>query len=54
MGMHGQNLFVDQASRLVMAKLSSQSSPVELPAWTLTPQALTELLRCLLGQNARL
>jgi hypothetical protein len=54
MGIHGQNLFVGQASRLVIAKRSSQSSPVDLPAWTLTHQALTELRRCLLGQNARL
>jgi hypothetical protein len=54
MGTDGQNLFVDQANRLVIAKLSSQSSPVDLPAWTLTHQALAELRRCLLGQNARL
>jgi CubicO group peptidase (beta-lactamase class C family) len=48
MGIHGQNLFVDQADRLVMAKLSSQGSPVDLPAWTLTHAALPELRRCLL------
>ena len=51
MGIHGQNLFVDQANRLVIAELSSQGSPVDLPAWRLTHQALPELRRCLLEQN---
>jgi hypothetical protein len=54
MGVHGRNLLGDQANRLVIAKLSAQGSPVDLPAWTLTHQALAELRRCLLGQNARL
>lgn len=51
MGIHGQNLFVDQANRLVIAKLSSQALPVDIPAWRLTHRAVAELRRCLVGQD---
>jgi CubicO group peptidase (beta-lactamase class C family) len=51
MGIHGQNLFVDPANRLVIAKLSSQGSPIDLPAWMLTHQAVAEIRRCLLEQG---
>jgi CubicO group peptidase (beta-lactamase class C family) len=51
MGIHGQNLFVDRANRLVIAKLSSQGAPIDLPAWTLTHRAVAEIRRCLLGRG---
>jgi len=47
MGIHGQNLFVDPANRLVIAKLSSQGAPVDTAAWALTHRALPEFRRCL-------
>jgi CubicO group peptidase (beta-lactamase class C family) len=51
MGIHGQNLFVDQANRLVIVKLSSQGMPVDVAAWALTHRAVAEIRRCLLEQN---
>lgn len=49
MGIHGQNLFVDPANRLVIAKLSSQGAPVDNAAWAVTHRALPELRRCVAG-----
>ena len=49
MGIHGQNLFVDQANRLVIAKLSSQHSPIDPGAMALTHRAVAEIGRCLTG-----
>ena len=49
MGIHGQNLFVDQANRLVIAKLSSQHSPIDPGAMALTHRAVAEIRRCLTG-----
>ena len=49
MGIHGQHLFVDRASRLVIAKLSSQGPALDHRALALTHQALPELRRCLLA-----
>jgi CubicO group peptidase (beta-lactamase class C family) len=51
MGIHGQNLFVDRANRLVIAKLSSQGAAVDVAAWRLTHRAVAEVRRCLLGQG---
>jgi CubicO group peptidase (beta-lactamase class C family) len=51
MGIHGQNLFVDRANRLVIAKLSSQGAPVDVAAWALTHQAVSEIRRCLLVET---
>lgn len=45
MGIHGQNLFVDPTNRLVIAKLSSQGTPVDNAAWAVTHRALPELRR---------
>jgi len=47
MGIHGQNLFVDQANRLVIAKLSSQHSPIDPGAVAVTHRAVAEIRRCL-------
>ena len=49
MGIHGQNLFVDQAHRLVIAKLSSQHAPIDPGAIALTHRAVAEIRRCLSG-----
>ncbi len=49
MGIHGQNLFVDPTHRLVLAKLSSQGTPVDTAAWAVTHRALPEIRRCLGG-----
>lgn len=48
MGIHGQNLFVDRANRIVMAKVSSQAHPVDFRAIPLTHRAWDEVRRCLL------
>jgi CubicO group peptidase (beta-lactamase class C family) len=47
MGIHGQHLFVDRTQRLVVAKLSSQESPIDLTAIALTIAAVAEIGRCL-------
>lgn len=49
MGIHGQNLFVDRVNRLVIAKVSSQNSPIDYQAVPLTRRFVAEFLRCLLG-----
>lgn len=43
MGIHGQNLFVDRASQIVVAKLSSQAMPLDAPRIALTMRAISEL-----------
>ena len=48
MGIHGQQLFVDRANRLVVAKFSSQSLPTDPRAIGLTSLAFAEIRRCLL------
>ena len=47
MGIHGQNLFVDRASRLVIAKLSCQAAALDQRAAALTYRAVAEIRRCL-------
>ena len=47
MGIHGQNLFVDRANGIVIAKLSSQSDALDTRAIGLTHLAVRELRRCL-------
>ena len=47
MGIHGQNLFIDAANRLVIAKVSSWAQPVDGLAIWLTHKAVTEFARCL-------
>jgi CubicO group peptidase (beta-lactamase class C family) len=46
MGIHGQNLFVDPANRMVIAKLSSQNSPIDPQSMWLTHKAVREFSRC--------
>lgn len=43
MGIHGQNLFVDRARELVVAKLSSQPLPIDAEAIALTSRAVDAL-----------
>lgn len=51
MGIHGQNLFVDRANQLVVAKLSSQGSPIDYPATGLTHVALPQIRRFVLEHS---
>jgi len=52
MGIHGQNLFVDAAHRIVIAKVSSQNDPIDTRAIWLTHQAVAEFRRCVLAGGA--
>lgn len=52
MGIHGQNLFVDTANRIVIAKVSSQNDPIDNRAMWLTHQAVPEFRRCILAGAA--
>ncbi|MDR3466234.1 MAG: serine hydrolase [Xanthobacteraceae bacterium] len=47
MGIHGQNLFVDRANRMVIAKLSSQADRIDHRALLLTHRAVAEFRQCL-------
>lgn len=47
MGIHGQSLFVDRDSRMVIAKLSSQADRIDHRALLLTHRAVAEFRRCL-------
>ena len=49
MGIHGQNLFVDRANRIVIAKLSSQAIRFDYRAVQITHAASEEIRRVLLG-----
>jgi CubicO group peptidase (beta-lactamase class C family) len=48
LGILGQNLFVDPANRMVIAKLSSQAERIDPRAVGLTHLALGEIRRCLM------
>ncbi|KFY01580.1 hypothetical protein V490_00844 [Pseudogymnoascus sp. VKM F-3557] len=52
MGVHGQNLFVDQVNRLVVAKISSQKKRNDYRAIGLTHAAIAEIRRCLLESGS--
>ena len=43
MGIHGQNLFVDPANELVIAKFSSQAAPLDAARIALTMRAVSQL-----------
>jgi CubicO group peptidase (beta-lactamase class C family) len=47
MGIHGQNLFVDAASEIVIAKLSSQALPLDAERMALTMRKVAELRKAL-------
>lgn len=49
MGIHGQNLFVDRANRIVVAKVSSWPQPVDFRAIALTHRIYDEIRRVLLA-----
>jgi CubicO group peptidase (beta-lactamase class C family) len=53
MGIHGQNLFVDRANRLVVAKMSSQDAAIDSSAIALTQRAVRQVRRCLVGGYTR-
>ena len=46
-GIHGQHLFVDRASALVVAKFSSQAAPLDAPRMALTMAAIARLRQSL-------
>ena len=52
MGIHGQNLFVDRANGIVIAKVSSQGQPIEPQSIWLTHKAVPEFARRV-GEAAR-
>lgn len=43
MGIHGQNLFIDRANEIVIAKFSSQAAPLDLARIGLTMRAVADL-----------
>jgi CubicO group peptidase (beta-lactamase class C family) len=47
MGIHGQNLFVDRANEIVIAKLSSQALPLDAARIRLTMRAVSQLRKFL-------
>ena len=47
MGIQGQNLFVDAAHKIVIAKLSSQAQPIDPRAIWLPHKAVAEFARCI-------
>jgi len=47
MGIHGQNLFLDRANRIVIAKFSSQAQPTDYRAIGLTHMTVSEIRRLL-------
>jgi CubicO group peptidase (beta-lactamase class C family) len=47
MGIHGQNLFIDRASELVIAKVSSQDLPMDAERVRLTMGAISEVRKAL-------
>ncbi len=51
MGVHGQNLFIDAANQVVIAKFSSQDR-LDYPAVSLTHAAIPELSRRVLAAAA--
>ena len=53
MGIHGQNLFVDAANQMVIAKLSTWAQPVDGQAIWLTHKAVAEFARCLSEAGSR-
>jgi hypothetical protein len=51
MGIHGQNLFIDAANNIVIAKVSSWAQPVDGQSIWLTHKAVAEFARCLAGAD---
>jgi CubicO group peptidase (beta-lactamase class C family) len=47
LGIHGQNLFIDRANELVIAKLSSQALPLDAARIALTMRAVSQIRRYL-------
>ncbi len=52
MGIHGQNLFIDRKRRLVVAKLSSWSNPIERLPLFFTHRAFSRLQRSMRGATS--
>lgn len=48
MGIYGQNLFVDRTNHLVIAKVSSQASPLDYRSIALTHKAFAAIRQCLI------
>jgi CubicO group peptidase (beta-lactamase class C family) len=47
MGIHGQNLFIDRANQIVIAKFSSQAQPLDAARISLTMRAVSQLRKFL-------
>jgi hypothetical protein len=47
LGIHGQNLFIDRANEIVIAKLSSQALPLDPARISLTMRAVSQLRKVL-------
>ncbi|HYL90024.1 MAG TPA: serine hydrolase [Burkholderiales bacterium] len=47
LGIHGQNLFIDRKSELVIAKVSSQAMPLDAPRIALTMRAVSQIRKLL-------
>jgi hypothetical protein len=43
LGIHGQNLFIDRANEIVIAKFSSQAAPLDAARISLTMHAVSQL-----------
>ena len=49
LGIHGQNLFVDAANEIVIAKFSSQAQPLDIERIGLTGNLVAALRQALAG-----
>jgi len=47
LGIHGQNLFIDRQQEIVIAKLSSQASPLDAGVIALTSRFVSEVRKAL-------
>ena len=47
LGIHGQNLFIDRANELIVAKLSSQAMPLDAARIALTLRFVSQLRKAL-------
>jgi CubicO group peptidase (beta-lactamase class C family) len=49
MGIHGQNLFIDPANQIVIAKFSSQAPPLDAKLIAATESAVVAVRKALSG-----
>ncbi|SRR6266851_326843 len=51
LGIHGQNLFIDRANQIVIAKFSSQAAPLDAPRIGLTMRGVSQLRKNVAGMR---